>query len=756
MRSSRGTASGRFGNSVVAVDALGYPRRVTADPDVKAPDEDAWGQAVNRLFAALGEVSPTYDLRAVQYELRGAGLVIGADDEPPLTAHALAAGVDAALARGPHVAVAPWERAKPGERPEVDWIRHVTTWGGHHLGVVVPASSLSGSRVKALWQVLPDGIGPLAVMTGTRWFPLIHSQFETALVVLGPQGDGLLRMFRIPEQLPGDQWLADLDQLCRQQGGRTQFGYVLRQSVPVGAPLNFEHHDPAALARAADLSNFGETRELAELFDVLRSPGAVRVGDRSRRTEGQIALVAGRDIGRDGTLASELDRAERSEGRPVLQLREGDVVVGGVVARTDTSGYRCAVVRSEHLPAVAGGSVVVLRPREAIDPGVLEFLLDYLRSPVARQVFATSARKGGPHLLPADLRAMRVPIPDPALAAALTDLSAAAATLASWQEEATTLLRGLFQNPSASAARRQVIRGGRHIRMRAELGSRLDDFNQTVRAQYPFPIAYRWRSLDALRSGPDLDATYRAALDTYEVLLCYLAQIALTMARIAGVDLGELAKIKTKLEGGRHGLGLGDWSAILDEVAGHQIAALPDETPLGDVRRFLPPGGEASAARIRLTRRRNDQAHLQPVASHELPDAVESALADLTLLMRQADFLVDLPLIHVASSRWDNLARRATLRTQHLMGDHPVVPFHTEETDRNDLEAGSLYMGDAAGELHLLRPLLIGRECPACQTWSTFHVDLATKDGIRLKSLEHGHTVVDSEVRDALASIGLL
>lgn len=397
----------------------------------------------------------------------------------------------------------------------------------------------------------------------------------------------------------------------------------------------------------------------------------------------------------------------------------------------------------------------MLRPIEPIDPGALEFILDYLRSPVARQVFATSARSVGPHLLPTDLRAMRVPVPDPALAAALADLSAAAATLASWHDEATTLLRGLFQNPSASVARRQVIQGGRHIRMRAELGGRLDDFNQTVRAQYPFPIAYRWRSLEALRSGPDLDATYRAALDTYEVLVCYLAQIAITMARIAGVHVGELTKIRAKLAGERVGLGLGDWSAVLDEVAGRQLAALPDETPLGDVRLFLPPGGEACAARIRLTRRRNNQAHLQPVASHELADAVESTLADLTLLMQQADFLVDMPLIHVASSRWDSLAQRGTLRTQHLMGDHPVVPYHTEETDRNDLEAGSLYVGDAEGKLHLLRPLLVGRECPACQTWSTFHVDHATKDGIRMKSLEHGHTIIDSDVRVALASIGL-
>lgn len=296
---------------------------MTTDPDVQDRQPSVWQEVVDRAFTALGERSPTYNLSALRDELREAGLEVGDDEGLPFTPGALAASVDAGLALGPHVAVGPWVRSKPTERPDVDWIRHVTGWGGHHLGVVVPASSLSGSRVKALWQGLPDHVRPVTVVTGTRWFPFIHSQFETALVVLGPQGDGLLRMFRIPEHVPPEQCLDDFDRLCRRQGGRTQFGYILRESVPVGAPLNFEHHDPGALSRAADLSNFGETRELGELFDVLRSPPAVRVAGQVRRTEDELAVVAGRDIGRDGALSTELDRAECREGDRVLELREG-------------------------------------------------------------------------------------------------------------------------------------------------------------------------------------------------------------------------------------------------------------------------------------------------------------------------------------------------------------------------------------------------------------------------------------------------
>ena len=89
-----------------------------------------------------------------------------------------------------------------------------------------------------------------------------------------------------------------------------------------------------------------------------------------------------------------------------------------------------------------------------MDDGVREFVLDYLLSPLARQVLATTARgTTGLHLAPSDLSAMRIPLPDEALASTLADLSKAAAVLETWHADAVALLSGLFENPSASAAR---------------------------------------------------------------------------------------------------------------------------------------------------------------------------------------------------------------------------------------------------------------------------------------------------------------
>lgn len=93
-----------------------------------------------------------------------------------------------------------------------------------------------------------------------------------------------------------------------------------------------------------------------------------------------------------------------------------------------------------------------------------------------------------------------------------------------------------------------------------------------------------------------------------------------------------------------------------------------------------------------------------------------------------------------------------------LAGDHPVVPTRTMTSPSNDLETGSPYLRDTDGALHLLRPFLIGRDCPTCRTWSTFHADRVPKGAVVFKSLEHGHTLEDTspDTRRLLGQIGLV
>jgi hypothetical protein len=72
------------------------------------------------------------------------------------------------------------------------------------------------------------------------------------------------------------------------------------------------------------------------------------------------------------------------------------------------------------------------------------------------------------------------------------------------------------------------------------------------------------------------------------------------------------------------------------------------------------------------------------------------------------------------------------------------------------VEVDSLYMMDTRHRLHLLRPFLVGRICPLCRNWSTFHADGVDQGELRLKSLEHGHTMKDASLSDTFRQVGWL
>jgi len=90
------------------------------------------------------------------------------------------------------------------------------------------------------------------------------------------------------------------------------------------------------------------------------------------------------------------------------------------------------------------------------------------------------------------------------------------------------------------------------------------------------------------------------------------------------------------------------------------------------------------------------------------------------------------------------------------MGDHAIVPPRVTERPSNDLEHGSLYIIDSENRWHLLRPFLIGRDCPVCKNWSTFHVDRDEHGTLVIKSLEHGHTDKADSLTEPLRHVGLL
>ncbi|MEV4315167.1 hypothetical protein [Actinocrispum sp. NPDC049592] len=409
---------------------------------------------------------------------------------------------------------------------------------------------------------------------------------------------------------------------------------------------------------------------------------------------------------------------------------------------------------SADLPAVAAYNVAVLRPRPFMDPPQRLLILQYLRSPLASELLA--ATESGVRITLQGLRELSLPQPDEALSAALADLADAARSFEAWRAEAEAVLQSAFpDNEGFEAARARLVDRGRTSRLRLEAASNLNDHGYIVRTRFPYPVAYRWRAVEAERSAGFSRAAYDSVLQAAEVLLCYAAHLALVLARDTNLEIGYGGVIRSTLTRGK-GLGFGDWAAILEEVRdGKVFRSLPDAHPLNDLRSLLA-SPEAAAARRRLNDRRNDDSHLRKVDPTDLPHAFDSAFTDLNSLLKGADFLSDLSLVHITAVRWDSIRSKATVSYRELMGDHPVAPTRTMTYDEPGLEVDSLYLVDSQRRLHLLRPFLIGAICPTCRNWSTFHVDGVKQDVVTLKSLEHGHTMKDVSLVDPLRQIGLL
>jgi hypothetical protein len=345
-------------------------------------------------------------------------------------------------------------------------------------------------------------------------------------------------------------------------------------------------------------------------------------------------------------------------------------------------------------------------------------------------------------------------LPDEALGAALDHVMQAGERLEGWRREADELLRSVFLDDSAAAARARVVTAGRKLRLRADAASQVDDFGYMVRTRFPYPVALRWRRVQAAVGSGDPGHAYAEVLDAAETLSGYAALLGLALSREAGITLGAAGALRTRLVSGR-GPGFGDWVAVLQEI-GHcrAVRRLPRSHPLRDLG-SLAASLDADAAGRRLYDRRNDESHQRRVDPVDLPRALEKAVTDLTTLLEEAQFLADWPLVHVYSACWDTFRAAAEVSYRQLMGDHAIVPYQTTERRESDLEQGSLYLIDSDSSWHLLRPFLIAQDCPVCKSWSTFHAD-REKGGLVIKSLEHGHIDDGSSLAQPLRHVGLL
>ncbi|MEV4666071.1 hypothetical protein AB0J85_29520 [Micromonospora echinofusca] len=550
----------------------------------------------------------------------------------------------------------------------------------------------------------------------------------------------------------------DLRRLLNRVSGSGKFGYVVPLPPEPGESLSIELNDPVMTARWSELHVWGTTARLGDLFN-FPAPALHHAADRrmlkDQQQDGLVRVVSGRDLRHDGTVAGADDSSRWAEVSQEHQLRAGDVLLRRMFSSQSRANLRVAEVTISDLPLAADSTVVTLRAEARLEGPQRLVAVLFLRSLLVRR-YLSGLSIGD--LAPSVLSDLRIPQPDTALAATLEGLEAARVQLENWKIESEALLESVFEDESAVTARRRILVSGRRLRMRVNAAALLDDFSHQVRTRYPHPIAYRWSDVQVLLSRGLHQAAYEAILEAGEVLLCYAALVVLSLSSDKGLRLGTVDGIRRRLSrGGTNGPGFGDWATILQEAAESKVfRRIPDGDPLTDISRAFS-GPDVTSARQRLAQRRNDKSHLRRVDANDLPSAVQEAHADLRILLEHASFLADMPLVHITGLRWDALKRVAQVEYEELMGDNALVPSRQRLHASNDLEIGSLYLGNEDGRLHLLRPYLLRRRCPICRSWETFHVDNAPDAStVAVKSLERGHADVDPALRQVLEHVGLL
>ncbi len=547
-----------------------------------------------------------------------------------------------------------------------------------------------------------------------------------------------------------DDIVADFSRLVTQGGGRTKYGYVIREGLPPEAPLIHELYDPAFVSKRQSITAIGEVTQLGDLTEIRLGIVLARHAQLpANAPEGQrVRVIEGRDIGLDGRINPD-DEGRQVEVGPELLLQKGDLCVAAISSRR----VRIGEVTEDLLPAIASNKVLILRFKPVLRPEARQTISAYLRSASAAEYLQmrVSTLADAFRLTVHDLAVMPVPILADDLTTAVQDINKSISLLRGWAADAERERNSLFEFANPKQDRLELLKVGRLIRRRCEAATDVSDLPHRLRTRFPYPIAYRWRMVEA--AIPDLEGLERV-LECAEIALCYLACIALAIPGFQVKYVGAIAKRMSDSK--PHGTSWGDWMAIVLEVKNAKaVKAQCEALPLGEIATL---DDEAGFAQQRLFGVRNDMDHLRGAQESEIRDRFETCRNDLKQFLAGIEFVTDYRLCRIEKASWDTILKQTEYRFRELMGDCSVVPLQTGRTSQAGLEE-SLYVAGRNGALHLLRPFMNWMECPACKRWAVFYLDryVSKEKKCFLKSMEHGHSAdADASIVAAFQHVGLL
>jgi hypothetical protein len=177
--------------------------------------------------------------------------------------------------------------------PRLDYdqivFQHIADWlpTGASIGLIQPAAFLQNKSSRDFRTALFTVLTPKLLVTNL--IPYTGNSLHLAMSLLVVEKNAtnrLLRFFRCPDSspdLPVDVAANDLSRLLKQGGGKTTYGYIVREGLPPDAPLVHALYDPALADQMKDLSELGQLRRLADFADILRTGyAASRLGSKPK------------------------------------------------------------------------------------------------------------------------------------------------------------------------------------------------------------------------------------------------------------------------------------------------------------------------------------------------------------------------------------------------------------------------------------------------------------------------------------------
>ena len=215
---------------------------------------------------------------------------------------------------------------------------------GTRIAVLLPVQFFSSETLRSLRELLQCHLR--IVIEHMHLWPGLHPRFRMHTAVFekvrgdDETGGTLLRFFRIPSGIVDDdrgfsvEVEADLRRLLARKGGPTNWGFVLREGLPLGEPWVFDLYSPQSVALQNDLRDLGELRPLADLADFapIINVTARRASLLDAEQEEGVPLLEGRNITRTGGVLWNQTRYRISE--PSSLLQPGDICLRAIWSPT--------------------------------------------------------------------------------------------------------------------------------------------------------------------------------------------------------------------------------------------------------------------------------------------------------------------------------------------------------------------------------------------------------------------------------------